>query len=171
MRDPWHPIQRAREAPGGVTSRRRSTSQDISPLTVALRDYHADQTETLVCPSGYSVYANGDGFAIEFPSPNGLGAPYGICLPDGTTAIDYYSTFTNKRDCSCHDPTRANDPSATEMDNRFNGYFPPSSGSIGFLNLPCPDCEGEFSDGSEKYKIYGTPKGHTETNVRGDRLP
>ena len=42
-------------------------SQDISPLTVALRDYNADQTETLVCPSGYSVYANTNGFAVEFP--------------------------------------------------------------------------------------------------------
>ena len=97
-----------------------------------------------------------------------MGAPYGICLADGTNPIDRLSVINNLQDCECIDPgesVRGDD------DDDFNSRFPPGSGAITILRIPCPDCIGRFPDGEPHYKIYGTPKGHTETNVEGSRLP
>jgi hypothetical protein len=138
----------------------RSGGDAACSYHVAVRDYIGDETKSLVCPSGYSVYANTGGFATEFPS--------GICLPDGTTPTDYYSRSGNLRDCECIDPAEV---TQGDDDVDFHNRFPPGSGAITILRIPCPDCIGFFPDGESHYKIYGTPKGHTETNVRGDRLP
>lgn len=139
----------------------RSGGDAACSYHVAVRDYIGDETKSLVCPSGYSVYANTGGFATEFPS--------GICLPDGTAPLDRLSTqWPNLYDCECPDPA---EQTFGDDDVDFHNRYPPGSGAITILRIPCPDCIGYFPDGEPHYKIYGTPKGHNETNVRGDRLP